>query len=75
MNIIKLTINMRVMLRDDPLAGLFSKQLLNIGKVTVSTDQNNRAINLLNVFCNIMDTKESFLKNVFSNICENVHDQ
>lgn len=71
---LKLTTNMRVMLHNDPLADSFSKQLLNIGNGTIVMDQNTRTINLPNGFCNIMDTKELLINNVFPNIRENIRD-
>lgn len=68
---LKLNINVRVQLQNDPLAALFSNQLLDIGNDKLSINQETGLITLPTTFCTIMETKEDLIKSVFPNIGQN----
>jgi hypothetical protein len=49
---------MRVQLQNDPLAKIFSEQLLDIGNGKIELHPNTQCIKLLDNFCNVVQTKK-----------------
>lgn len=62
---------MRDLLQNDPSAGLFSYQLLEIGKGKVLVDPTSGRISLPHNFCNLVKSKEELVEKVFPNIQTN----
>jgi len=62
---------MRVKLRNDLSAEVFSKQLLDIGNGKMESHENTQLIKLLEHFCNVVDLTNALIENVFPNIRDN----
>jgi ATP-dependent DNA helicase PIF1 len=72
---LRLTINMRVQLQNDPSAKIFSEQLLDIGNDKIELHPITQCIKLPDNFCNVVQTKNELIENVFPNILNNYLDQ
>ncbi|XP_073835848.1 uncharacterized protein, partial [Musca autumnalis] len=68
---LELSTNMRVSLQNDPLAEVFSKQLLEIGNGQIPVDPMNGRISFPPNFCTFVSTKDELINNVFPNIIYN----
>lgn len=68
---LKLTINMRVRLNDDPSAEMFAQQLLDIGNGKLAPDRNTQFVSFPENFCNIVESKIELIERVFPNIATN----
>lgn len=66
-----LTTNVRIQLQNDSSAAEFSRHLLDIGNGKLSMDVNSGMITLPNNFCELTESKEEFIRNVFPNIAQN----
>lgn len=65
---------MRVQVQNDPLAQVFSKQLLDIGNGEVELYQDTQYIKLPDNFCTVVETKNELIQNVFPDIINNYLD-
>lgn len=70
-SILRLTINMRIQLQNDPLALSFSEQLLKIGNGEVLLHENTQCIKLQNSFCNMVTSKDALIESIFPNLHTN----
>ncbi|XP_025409114.1 uncharacterized protein LOC112682657 [Sipha flava] len=65
---LRLTMNMRVQLQNDPTAQVFSKQLLDIGNGEIELHQNTQYIKLPDIFCTVVETRNELIESVFPDI-------
>ena len=65
---LKLITNMRVHLRGDASVGHFAEQLLAIGNGKIPNDPKSGLINIPVDFCNVVQSVEALMNNVFPNI-------
>ena len=70
-SILRLNINMRVQLQNDPLALSFSEQLLNIGNGKILLHGNTQCIKLPDNFCNMVATKDALVESIFPDLSAN----
>ena len=69
--IIKLITNMRAQISGDEKAQEFSEKLLQIGEGTYPIDENTGQITLTNELCNVVETPEQLINEVYPSIAEN----
>lgn len=69
--IVKLTTNMRARILEDENAQEFSEKLLQIGEGTYPIDENTGQITLTNELCNVVETPEKLINEVYPGITEN----
>ncbi|XP_054708552.1 uncharacterized protein LOC129218338 [Uloborus diversus] len=69
--ILRLTMNMRVQVQNDPSAHVFSKQLLDIGNGEIELYQNTHYIKFPDNFCTAVETKSKLIESVFPDILNN----
>ncbi|CAH2088688.1 unnamed protein product [Euphydryas editha] len=63
-----------VQMQNDPLAQVFSEQLLDIGNGEVELYQNTQYIKLPDNFCTVVETKSELIESVFPDILNNYLD-
>ena len=68
---VRLTINMRVQLQNDPSAQIFSEQLLDIGNGKIELHPNTQCIKFPDNLCTIVNSKQELIVNVFPVILNN----
>ncbi|GBP76087.1 hypothetical protein EVAR_46955_1 [Eumeta japonica] len=68
---LRLNINIRVQLQNDPLALSFSEKLLNIGNETIPLHGDTQCIKLLDNLCNMVNTKNALIESIFPNLQAN----
>lgn len=68
---LKLTINMRVHILNDPSAAQFSAQLLDIGNGTMIVNPLTQTIKLANDFGTHVASRDDLIANIFPNLHEN----
>lgn len=68
---LRLTMNMRVQLQNDPSAQVFSKQLLDIGNGEIELHQNTQYIKLPDIFCTVVETRNELIESVFPDVLNN----
>ncbi|CAB3244804.1 unnamed protein product [Arctia plantaginis] len=69
--ILRLTINMRVQLQNDPSAQIFSEQLLDIGNGKIELQPNTQCIKLPDNFCTVVQDKNELIQSIFPDIQNN----
>ncbi|CAI6376445.1 unnamed protein product [Macrosiphum euphorbiae] len=67
---LRLTINMRVKLQNDPSAQIFSEQLLDIGNGKIELQPNTQCI-LPDNFCTVVQDKNELIQSIFPDIQNN----
>ncbi|XP_072398075.1 ATP-dependent DNA helicase PIF6-like [Diabrotica undecimpunctata] len=65
---LRLTINMRVQLQNDPSAQIFSEQLLDIGNGKIELQPNTQCIKLPDNFCTVVQDKNELIQSIFPDI-------
>ena len=65
---LRLKVNMRVQMLQDPSADTFSKQLLDIGNGKVVVDESTGCITLPTDFCTLVDSQNALIECIFPNI-------
>ncbi|XP_057664480.1 uncharacterized protein LOC130898900 [Diorhabda carinulata] len=68
---LRLTINMRVQLQNDPSAQIFSEQLLDIGNGKIELQPNTQCIKLPDNFCTVVQDKNELIQSIFPDIQNN----
>ncbi|GFW25514.1 ATP-dependent DNA helicase [Trichonephila clavipes] len=68
---LRLTINMRVQLQNDPSAQIFSEQLLHIGNGKIELQLNTQCIKLPDNFCTVVQDKNELIQSIFPDIQNN----
>lgn len=68
---VRLSINMRVQLQNDPSAQTFSEQLLHIGNGKIELHPNTQCIKLPDNLCTIVNSKQELIESVFPDILNN----
>ncbi|XP_053597683.1 uncharacterized protein LOC106693515 [Microplitis demolitor] len=68
---LRLTINMRVQLQNDPSAQIFSEQLLDIGNGKIELQPNTQCIKLPDNFCTVVQDKNELIQSIFSDVQNN----
>ncbi|GFY19856.1 ATP-dependent DNA helicase [Trichonephila clavipes] len=62
---LRLAINMRVQLQNDPSAQIFSEQLLHIGNGKIELQLNTQCIKLPDNFCTVVQDKNELIQSIF----------
>ncbi|XP_037902457.1 uncharacterized protein LOC119646155 [Hermetia illucens] len=68
---LRLTINMRVQLQNDPSAQIFSEQLLDIGNGKIELQPNTQCIKLPDNFCTVVQDKNELIQSILPDIQNN----
>ncbi|XP_046492949.1 uncharacterized protein [Neodiprion pinetum] len=68
---LRLTINMRVQLQNDPSAQIFSEQLPDIGNGKIELQPNTQCIKLPDNFCTVVQDKNELIQSIFPDIQNN----
>ncbi|XP_029172028.1 uncharacterized protein LOC114941268 [Nylanderia fulva] len=68
---LRLTINMRIQLQNDPSAQIFSEQLLDIGNGKIELQPNTQCIKLPDNFCTVLHGKNELIQSIFPDIQSN----
>ncbi|XP_072401002.1 uncharacterized protein [Diabrotica undecimpunctata] len=68
---VRLTIKIRVQVKNDLSPKIFSKHLLNIGNGKINLHPNKQCIKLLDNFCTFVETKHELIVSVFPAILNN----
>ncbi|GFV59955.1 ATP-dependent DNA helicase [Trichonephila clavipes] len=68
---LRLTINRRVQLQNDPSAQIFSEQLLHIGNGKIELQLNTQCIKLPDNFCTVVQDKNELIQSIFPDILNN----
>ncbi|CAK1553940.1 unnamed protein product [Leptosia nina] len=68
---LRLTLNMRVKLQNDPSAQICSEQLLDIGNGKIELQPNTQSIQLPDNFCTVHQDKNELIQSIFPDIQTN----